>query len=124
METSIWAVVILAALGISLWIVKRDISLLNQDSKSIFAKLSLLDATLVEAVLDIEDIREVLTEASRLKALRESAAKEELGPRAAVRGKRFVGLAERRAQAERASITDIANKAVVHNNNVRAMEGR
>jgi hypothetical protein len=72
---------------------------------------------------DTEDIREVLTEASRIKALRD-AGKDEPEKRFPVRQRSFTGIAARRAKAEAESLISGAHKQVVHNNDVRAMEGK
>jgi hypothetical protein len=130
METTLFAIICVLVIGfwvrfeISLLRVKRSIFEMNLYSNAMMT----LVTDLTKDSSDIEDclgeIKEILTEASRLKAMRESGLTKEPEPRQAVRGKRFIGVAERRRQAEAETMKEVSKTAVVHNNNVRAMEGK
>jgi hypothetical protein len=123
MELAIFSVAILVAVGLAWLDVKCDIKDLNQKSNAYPFALARCHDDVVLVLSHVEEIKEVLTEASRLKAIRESG-KEPVELRPSLRSKRFVGLAQRRAVAEAESIKSGAHAAVVHNNDVRAMEGR
>jgi len=74
-------------------------------------------ATVLESV---EDIREVLSEASRRNAVRNGEEVPAVPPKS---GRKFIGVAERRRFAERASQGPIRHDERVRQNNVKAMEG-
>jgi hypothetical protein len=130
METALFAIIcgLVCGFGAFIWMemraVKRDIFGLNQDSNSFRVSVNGLISSTDVIEESLGEIKEILTEASRLKAMRESGLVKEPEPRQAVRGKRFIGVAERRRQAEAETMKEVSKTAVVHNNNVRAMEGK
>ena len=72
----------------------------------------------------VEEIKEVLLEASRIKAIRDGGKPEEIKGRAPVRQRAFVGISQRRAVAEHASLSGKAHADQVRTNDIKAMEAR
>ena len=88
------------------------------------SRLRYIEDQLPPIASDVEEMKEVLLEASRIKALRDLNKPDGPEPRMPVRQRAFTGVAARRAKAEAESLISGAHKQVVHNNDVRAMEGK
>jgi len=73
---------------------------------------------------DVEEIKEVLLEASRIKAIREGGKVEEIKPRQPVRQRAFLGISQRRAAAEAASLESKTHAEHLRANDIKAMEAR
>ena len=78
----------------------------------------------ISTASDVEEIKEVLLEASRIKAIRDGGKPEEIKGRAPVRQRAFVGISQRRAVAENASLSGKAHADQVRTNDIKAMEAR
>ena len=86
--------------------------------------LDFLESTARQTGSDVDEIKEVLLEASRIKAIRDGGKPEEIKPRAPVRQRAFVGISQRRAVAEHASLSGKAHADQVRTNDIKAMEAR
>lgn len=116
--------VIVAVFGVALsvncyvmWLMWKELHTHHEESKA-------TDQTIVHIASSVNLIREVLTEASRIKAARpepqpasDKIQDDRIPPR-----KAYVPIARRRAAAEAASQTPATHDARVRENNVRAME--
>lgn len=92
-----------------------------QSQLCVWAKTASEGNANVESVLEsVEDIREVLTEASRRNAVR-NGTDEPAMPRR--NGRKFIGISERRAAAERISQGPVSRADRTREANAKAMEG-
>ena len=88
------------------------------------SRLDSIESTMLQTGSDADEIKEVLLEASRIKAKREAGLPEETKGRAPVRQRAFVGISQRRAVAENASLSGKAHADQVRTNDIKAMEAR
>ena len=118
METAILAVVVIGFVGYGAWVwylfarvhdalVKAENRLMNR---------------IEDGVIVAADIREVLREASRIKAVRTESPFEPRDKIQPLPSGRYVPIARRRAQAERESAGPETHDERVRENNARAME--
>lgn len=126
METALLAILILGFAGLigsSVYFGRRIYAEFVVFGTNVQHNTSVIHSNVEDTLSIVEEIKEVLTEASKLKALREQPGKE-LPLRPPARTRRFIGLAERRKSAELESLKSGSYKAQVQSNDIAAMEGK
>jgi hypothetical protein len=118
METAILAVVVIGFCALALHV--------SRSTRLILATIRDTDQRLRDETLDsignlVIEIRDVLTEASKIKAAKEEKIARATVPPATPKG--FVPIARRRAMAERVVSAPAEHRAQVVANNARAIEG-
>ena len=88
------------------------------------SRLDFIESTMLQTGSDADEIKEVLLEASRIKAKREAGLVEEIKPRQPVRQRAFLGISQRRAAAENASLEGKTRTEQLRANDIKAMEER
>ena len=88
------------------------------------SRLDFIESTMLQTGSDVDEIKEVLLEASRIKAIRDGGKPEEIKPRQPVRQRAFVGISQRRAAAEAASLESKTRAEHLRANDIKAMEAR
>lgn len=116
METAILAVVGVAIVA-ALLLQRNAIRDLRQSTGLMQTSISACNDMVSDTLEQAEQIRSVLTEASRIKAQREAE------PAGSPPRSKFIGVAQRRAQAERRSLEPVTHSAKIAANNAKAMEG-
>ena len=122
METAILSVAMILGFSVMGWIIRyeasqnrlREAQLHNSAAKHQQEHGAMLEECLILAA----ETRDVLREASRLKA-----AKSPFDEREKLPSVRYVPVARRRAMAERESLAPVTHNEKVRENNIRAMEG-
>jgi hypothetical protein len=122
MAETVFAVIVLAALGVIgyvMWLMWKELRQIQSDSISARLENAATRQAFVPIETGVEHIREVLTEASRLKA-----QKVEPKPNSANISPvgRYVPIAKRRSVAEAESQGPVTHDAAVRENNAKAME--
>lgn len=116
-------VIVLGVPGVVLlWILGRATVALVEREAQIVTSLNALSEAIISLQTNTDSIRDVLTKASAIKAQKQDSVFDRDTITPTNQKPRYVSLAIRRAQAERASLGPVTHDDRVRENNARAIE--